>query len=564
MSTTEFPPSLARPAPSGAAARPARLEAARAALGRVSPEAWGAVALSVLFVLSSLVWLGLDTRPPDNDGTKHVLIAYGYRSAIESGDLLAPLTQFNAYPPLVHLVGAIGTWIAGQGVNQLIMTSNVVFAPMLALSCYGIGSLAFNRRAGLLAAAFALATPMVFSQFHNFMVDPPLTALVALTVWMLLASRRFERRGYAIATGVAAGLGMMTKSVFPVFLLGPVLVVLARGGWRQGRNILWAAVPLLVLALPWYLLHRKGVTGFTQGSLAEHKADAPLVWFDGHPYPKRWSVENFTWYGWNMVNNQLYLPLTLFFLTGTALAAWRWLRRRRPAGVIPELLVGGLVSYLVISLFVLDDPRYTLPALVYVAVLGTGWITQVRRPVLRYAAAGALAAVCAVNVLSQMTQVFDAPHRLALPHKSVSPIFERQFTLVSSAGYAEGAPDRGYRMEELLRRAHAAGARRMVIGGDLDGNFFRPDSIALFFSSTGMRWGADQNRLGPRDLFVYRLQVQKGFPPPCAWLNDGTGIYLRRGRAKPTPADRLPLYCPLPGGPQPPSDPPMAAAGGPA
>ena len=88
----------------------------------------------------------------------------------------------------------------------------------------------------------------------------------------------------------------------------------------------------------------------------------------------RFTLDAVTWYGWIAVNNQYFVPLMALFLIGTVLAL-RELRRRRH---LPELLAGLAGGYLVVTLaFAIRDPRYTLPLVVFVAVLATGWITVV-------------------------------------------------------------------------------------------------------------------------------------------------------------------------------------------
>jgi 4-amino-4-deoxy-L-arabinose transferase-like glycosyltransferase len=89
-----------------------------------------------------------------------------------------------------------------------------VFVPLLALGCYQAGRLLFNSAAGLLAVLFALGSPLLIDQFHVFILDPQLTALVAVSVWLILASEHFSRVDVAAVAGVVGGLGMLVKEPF--------------------------------------------------------------------------------------------------------------------------------------------------------------------------------------------------------------------------------------------------------------------------------------------------------------------------------------------------------------
>ena len=79
-----------------------------------------------------------------------------------------------------------------------------------------------------------------------------------------------------------------------------------------------------------------------------------------------------------MLNHELLVPLTLLFLVGPASWVWRFAPPATRADLTPELLIGGLVGYGGITYIKLKDPRYSLPALVYVAALATGWIATAR------------------------------------------------------------------------------------------------------------------------------------------------------------------------------------------
>ena len=523
-------------APHAAGPRTGARERLRGAAGRLSPEAWGVVALTIGFIAFTAWWLVADTRPPDNDGSKHVNIGWNFYEGFRRGDLTYWWRAYSNYPPLAHTVAAVSQLFAGKGAIQTILSTNVFFVPLLAAGTYLTGKVAFGRRAGLLAALFALTTPMILSQFHSFMTDPPLTAMVALSVGLLLASDRFGKLGWSAAAGVAMGLGMMTKSPFPVFVAGLIPVMLLRGGWRNWRGVLIAGGLAALIAGPWYLHKWDHLFGATTGSVVSQGA----VWYNGIGYSDRWTEENFAWYGWNAINNQFYVPLLIFFCIGLAFAVWRWARRREDIGYIPELLVGGFVSWFVISSLVLDDPRYSLPALVYVAALGTGWLTSLRRRGVRNAAIAAFVLLCAVNTISQATDIFGRkPVRLTFAGAPHSPIGEREFTFFSSAGYGEGAPDREYRLADYLRAARDDGVRHVGLGGGPIG-FFVIDMIVQ--EVPGITQGIDVRKMGRDDLFIL-YQGTPAHVPPCTRLFDGTGLYFKRGTSPPRPEPELPVTC---------------------
>ena len=152
----------------------------------------------VAFIAMSVWWLTQDDRVPDFDSGLHMTYAMVAHAEIASGKVTAPFTHWNTYPPLVHLVGALTISLVGMHPMALILSSNVVFVPLLAFGCFGVGKIVVGPRAGLLAAVFALGAPMFVSMMHEYDLDPPQAAMVALSVWAVLASRRFERSGIAL------------------------------------------------------------------------------------------------------------------------------------------------------------------------------------------------------------------------------------------------------------------------------------------------------------------------------------------------------------------------------
>jgi 4-amino-4-deoxy-L-arabinose transferase-like glycosyltransferase len=348
-------------------------------------------------------------------------------------------------------------------------------------------------------------------------------------VWLLLESGRFARLGPSVLAGVAVAAGFHVKGTFVLVVAGLVLVLLLRGGWRNRTGFLAFAGVALLLVLPWHLAHLGDLLSQTEGA-TDGRA---LVWYGSETYPSRWSPANFTWYGWAAVNTQLYLPLTLFVVGGGGYAAWRLARGRERDTYLPELLAGGIVAYAGISLINLDDPRYTLPALVYAAVLGTWWVTRLPRPAM-LATAAVLGAILVANTVIHDAGIGD-PVRIDLPGAKDDPIARGSLTLVSGAGYVEGAPRRdGIRpdLQALLERARRDGARRAVFDVTTMGPSagFNPGQLRVIGRLAGLRITPLETPAlpapEPGDVIVTRLPVRDAGLPPCVPSGAGYGIYL--------------------------------------
>ncbi|MDP2709992.1 MAG: glycosyltransferase family 39 protein [Solirubrobacteraceae bacterium] len=508
--------------------RPGRAARVRRLL--LTPEA-GVVAIVLVFLAISAWWLSRDLRIVNPDNAKHINIALQWYLALEAGNPGEPLRIYNVYPPGTHIVGALGAFLFGFKVPGVAMAQNLVFVPLLALGCYGTARIAFGRRAGLLAAAFALGTPMVISMFHQSLPDVPMAAMVAVTVWLLLASDRFSRVGLAAAAGLAAGLGMYTKSTFVLFVVGIVAMLFLRGGWRNWRGVLVFVAVAGAVTAPYYLDQFTAIEAQATGHLT-----SPLpIWYDGLPYPGRGSIDNYTWYFWSLINNQLYLPLALFFFAGAVWALRRVVRAPRDSGYLPELLVGGFVGYLAVSMLVLKDPRYTLPCLVYVAVLATGWIGQLGRRA-RVAASVALAAIVVFNTAALNLGV-GGVHSINLPNAVQSPIGEYAFQLANEHGYFAGPPRRqGEPLVKLLDGLADAGAKDVIFDEQTFGSdgYHLTGLVLLSLQSRADLPAFTPEHVRGRDTaWVVRADVEAVGRRPCLMsplADDGTGIYVYRGR----------------------------------
>jgi len=508
----------------------------RAAVSTAGLDIRLAIAAVFVFVGTTIWWVSADDRVQDWDNGLHTVLANNVRAEVQSGHLTAPFTDFNTYPPLGHIVGALGLIVGGLHPGSVILASNIVFVPLLAASCYGIGTLVYGQtRAGLLAALFALGTPMIVSEMHEFLLDPEQAALVAAGVWATLASNRFERTGLAGLAGVLCGLAMLTKQTSVLFFAGVLLVAFARGGWRHWRGLAAFAIGLAVIAGPWYVYHAHELRGL----VAEHDATATA-----YTAPSRFSAESLAYYFWDALNIQLLVPLVVFFVVGTCLAVRDLLRAPRAADLRVELLAGIVVAWVGTTLIVHKDARYSLPELVFVAVLGAGWIA-VARPRIRRAATAVLGVVVLVNLVGVSAGV-GHPERVTLPGAAANATFQRVLTAYSPDGWLRGGPGTDGRIPSLMSALRRAGIRSVTFdGGSADAIDFNTSGLQVRALEAGLAPtdAYDPANLGPHGAFLLRHFPVAGDPPPCRRMDDGSGVYVVVGNAA-QPLETDTFLCP--------------------
>ena len=329
----------------------------------IRPRDWAAVGGTfAVLVLVAAVWLALDRRPPGWDHTNHLEYAVRCADDLTRGDWSSILTRTAFDPPLVPCTAALAYRLA---------PSDIAAAQAVIIAFLGVGMAAtylLARRfsgwtGGVVAAVLFGTAPFVVWHTLKFQLDLPLAAMVALALEMLLRTDRFRHPGWSLAAGMVFGLGMLTKPAFLIYVLPPLVLVLAARLQRARRfaNVgLWAGAAIAV-SLPWYasrllgLPAQIGLPSYEQAAESGHAetlSTAALVF-----YPMRFPM-------------QFGAVAVVLFAMGGVVA----LRRRLS---LPLSALLPLVIFLVLRD---KNLRYTLPLLPAAAVLaGIGFTVLPRR-----------------------------------------------------------------------------------------------------------------------------------------------------------------------------------------
>ncbi len=229
-------------------------------------------------------WVYWDQGPPDSDEWHQLVKSYGYwvgwhNRGLEGLAYSMRLTQ-TTFPPLVHLAAVPWYEWGGGFSTDLATLSHGPFLVLLALACYGMARRVAGPGAGLVAAVMGTSAPMIVCLSHKFLLDLPLAALVAASLWALLASRGLQRPMLAWLAGIAFGLALLAKFIAGVYLLGAFAWLMLPAVWdasrRWPKRAAWAAsAAALLLGLALILQHAQLSTWLTEFP----EADPPfLAW----------------------------------------------------------------------------------------------------------------------------------------------------------------------------------------------------------------------------------------------------------------------------------------------
>lgn len=181
---------------------------------------------------------GLGLRDPwPADEPLHALIA---REMLATGNWLVPMVggdMFEDKPPLLFWMQAFFYWLTGsERIGFLLPSLLAGLGTVLLVN--DLGRRLWNREAGLAAALALLATVQFTLQARRAQLDAVLVFFTVLSIYCLM--RQLLLGGgwrWAMAAGVAAGLGVLTKVVgfFSYLLLLPWLYAV----WQGWPGVRW-------------------------------------------------------------------------------------------------------------------------------------------------------------------------------------------------------------------------------------------------------------------------------------------------------------------------------------
>ena len=440
-----------------------------------------------------LLWRSLDDRPPDFDQANHLGDSLVYLHLFRLGN---PLPFFDTrinYPPLVYWITDAFYAATGDHALWIAILSNVVWTSLLVFATYKLGEALWSPRVGLLSVAFVITAPMVVSTLKSYMLDVPLAATVALSLYLLVRSKSFVDRKYSLLFGASCGIGLLVKWTFPFVLVLPVLQASA-AALHEARmqrklstlaNLAGAAALTVAVAGIWYLPNLGDII-----SQQEYKG------YVGAPvgFPAVASLRSLTFYAWTLLDVQLSIVPLLFLLAGIGFCLWRRDAARR--NLYPILTIVG--TYICFTLIRDKDARFTLPMLPAVAVIATSWVelvgSRARRALSGFVVAYGIAAFFVISFGTSLL-----PSRIDLPLGS-SPLLGDgigggKVTLFTQTPYIIGAPvSQSWHQEDAFRamqQVPPAQRRFDYLGAStLWFNIFGIRYYALRYDATWTRAGA--------------------------------------------------------------------------
>jgi 4-amino-4-deoxy-L-arabinose transferase-like glycosyltransferase len=428
------------------------------------------VTVAVIMALN-LLWVSRDTRPPYWDYARHLADSIVYQGSLSHP--LWAITTYQGYPPFAYWVTDVFYWVFGTALWVAIL-SNVVFLSIL-----------------------VYATPLFVSFFKEYMLDAPLSAMVALALYFLIRSENFAVRRYSLLFGLACGLGMMTKWAFAICIALPAVVAgvaalvpsVSRRSTYRLVNVAAAGAIAFAICGVWYIHNWSSLREDTFGAStrAGELTGQPVVG----------SLPSVLWYFWNLLDNQLYLIPFAFFVVGLVFVFLRDESARKNSLPI-FTIVSTYVGY---TLVWNKEFRYTMPMLPAVAVVATHWLEYVRPRVRNWLSGGLVVyGALAFLVISFGTSLLSKDIRIHLkvrPYTAnivqyLPPESPRAtgITIFAQHGFAIGAPRRErWYVDTVFKDIAAQGHDKPFwFQEDADSIWFNRDDVRYYTFKYHLPW----------------------------------------------------------------------------
>jgi len=281
------------------------------------------------------------------------------------------LFLLSCRPPLQFFSTSMFYRLFGPSKTTAVL-SNLIWIYILIYSTFLIGKEIQNKQAGILAVMILLSFPMTLGMTRMNMTEVSEIAMVAASILALIKSEKFSKRIPSTIFGICIGLGILTKGAYPVFIIGPLIIVFSTEAFiKPRRSTQFSNIGLSL------------IIGCIIGSL----------WFTPKKFFIRFSaLQDFSFAPANNLEMGYLkgLILYLYSLIDFSLSYIGYL-------IIPSfamalimrqdkhkiLLSWMIVPVLILNLFPWRTARYLFPILPSIALLISIWLTNIKSRSLR-------------------------------------------------------------------------------------------------------------------------------------------------------------------------------------
>ena len=205
-------------------------------LKKISNWEWGWLAdlliiafISGVVIEVNLIWQINYVYPPHADYAHHFLEASAMELRLKNcSSLIEKILTFlfwpGSYPPGMYWSAYLSSFFMGRGLMSAMM-SQMFYFPILVASLYYTVRPKYGLTAAAATATLCASIPFLALGSINYIVDYPSTAFTALCLCLFFNSNLMQKTNYAVAFGLALGLGCLCKPTTIFFAAPPLLLL---------------------------------------------------------------------------------------------------------------------------------------------------------------------------------------------------------------------------------------------------------------------------------------------------------------------------------------------------
>lgn len=303
----------------------------------------------------------------------------------------------------------------------------------------------------------------------------------------MIKTKEFSSERFSILLGFALGFGLLTKWSFLFFMFLPVsiAVVLAtktaleKKEYFRLRNILFAGLLTNFIAGFWYFssLRNLRIDMISSLSAGVREGDPSVGSFDSSVY-----------YLENLLNNQLYIVLLLFFLVGLFVIM---LKRNKyfSKNLYPLSLIFGAIF--IFTFLSNKDARYTLPIVSSIALVSVFWIDDIEKTKRKL--------LSMFLVFYSLVTFFSVSFGTSLLPRSIDfDFFKTKVVLFAQHGYLIGSPTKDdWKMEQIIFKVKNNSVQNKTFSFEgIDSIWFNKSALSYFAHKEGLEFSQDEEKAG--------------------------------------------------------------------
>jgi len=187
-----------------------------------------AIALFLLLLFHSLnfvIWLKSNVWPQGKAAAQHLFYFSSWEHRLsENLTFLNFLKVSEESPPFYHWIALILKNVFSS--YKAVFCTSFVFFIFLIISIYFIGKQLKNKDVGFVAALLMSFMPKVYNLYSAFNLELATVSTVCVNISIIIYCKDFNEKIFCPFVWGAMIIGMLTRSFFPLFVIGPFIVTL--------------------------------------------------------------------------------------------------------------------------------------------------------------------------------------------------------------------------------------------------------------------------------------------------------------------------------------------------